>query len=172
MVVWRSLPALVLGGDYGGVDLGDAEAEAGVEELALPDGAGMRGWVGAGRARCCKVVVGGGGMCARRLSGCRLAVLWISCPWWPSFLDNLLLGARSPRHGIGSKICVAAVSVPDLSLWCHYHDLGGGGIPGGGWFLWLGADWLCCAPVIGFGCPARSLAAKAWSRFCWTAEGP
>jgi hypothetical protein len=49
-------------GDYGGVDLGDAEAE--VEELALPDGAGTRGWVDAGRARCCKVVVGGG-MCVR-----------------------------------------------------------------------------------------------------------
>jgi hypothetical protein len=60
-------------GDYDGVDLGDAEAE--VEELALPDGAGTRGWVDAGRARYCKVVVGGGGMCARRLSGCRLAVL-------------------------------------------------------------------------------------------------
>jgi hypothetical protein len=114
MVVRRSLPALVLGGDYGGVDLGDVEV--GVKELALPDGAGMRGWVGAGRARCCKVVVGGGGMCARRLSGFWLAVLWTSCPWWPSFLDSLLLGARSPRHETGSRICVAAASVPDLSL--------------------------------------------------------
>jgi hypothetical protein len=58
---------MVLGGDYGGVDLGDVEAEVEVEveELALPDGAGMRGWVDAGRARCCKVVVGGGGMCTR-----------------------------------------------------------------------------------------------------------
>jgi hypothetical protein len=80
MVVRRILPALVLGDDYGGVDLGDAEVEAEVEELALPDGAGTRGWVGAGRARCCKVVVDGGGMCARRLSGSRLVVLWISCP--------------------------------------------------------------------------------------------
>jgi hypothetical protein len=62
-------------GDYGGVDLGDAEAEAGVEGLALPDGAGTRGWVGAGRGRCCKDVVDGGGMCARRLFGCRLVVL-------------------------------------------------------------------------------------------------
>ena len=35
----------MLGGDYCGVNLGDAEAE--VEELALPDGAGTRGWVGA-----------------------------------------------------------------------------------------------------------------------------
>jgi hypothetical protein len=80
MVVRRSLPALVLGGDYGGVDLGDAETEEEVEELALPDGAGTHGWVDAGRARCCKVVVGGVGMCARRLSGCRLAMLWTSCP--------------------------------------------------------------------------------------------
>jgi hypothetical protein len=52
----------VLGGDYGGVDLGDAEAEAGVEGLALPDGVCTRGWVGAGHGRCCKVVVVGGGM--------------------------------------------------------------------------------------------------------------
>jgi hypothetical protein len=65
MAAWRSLPALVLGGDFGGVDLGDAEADAGVEQLVLPDGAGMRGWVDAGRSRCCMVVVvGGGGMCA------------------------------------------------------------------------------------------------------------
>jgi hypothetical protein len=33
MAARRSLPALVLGGDFGGVDLGDAEADA-----------GMRGW--------------------------------------------------------------------------------------------------------------------------------
>jgi hypothetical protein len=65
MAARRSLPALVLGGDYGGVDLGDAEAGAEGEQLALPDDAGMRGWVDAGRARCCMVVVVGGGMCAR-----------------------------------------------------------------------------------------------------------
>jgi hypothetical protein len=54
-------------GDFGGVGLGDAEADAGVEQLVLSDGAGMRGWVDAGRGRCCMVVVGGGGggMCAR-----------------------------------------------------------------------------------------------------------
>jgi hypothetical protein len=51
-------------GDFGGVDFGDAEADAGVEQLVLPDGAGMRGWVDARHARCCMVVVGGGGMCA------------------------------------------------------------------------------------------------------------
>jgi hypothetical protein len=55
------------------VDFGDAEAEA--VEPALLDGAGMRGWVDAGLARCGRVVGGGGGMCARRPSGCRLAVL-------------------------------------------------------------------------------------------------
>jgi hypothetical protein len=125
MVVRQSLPALVLRGDYGGVDLGDAEAEAEVVELALPDDAGTRGWVYAGRAHCCRVVVIGGGMCARRLSGCRLVVLWISCPWWPSFMDNLLLGARSPRHETDSRICAAVASVLGLSLWCHYRGLGG-----------------------------------------------
>jgi hypothetical protein len=62
MVVQQSLPAWVLGGGYGVVDLADAEAE--VVELALPDGVGTRGWVDAGLARCCRVVVVGGGMCA------------------------------------------------------------------------------------------------------------
>jgi hypothetical protein len=53
-------------GDFGGVGAGDAEAEAGVEQLVLPDGADMRGWVGAGCGHCCMVVVvGGGDMCAR-----------------------------------------------------------------------------------------------------------
>jgi hypothetical protein len=141
-----------------------------LEGLALPGGVGTRGWVGVGRGRCCKVVVGGGGMCARQLSGCRLAVPWTSCPWWPSFLDNLLLGARRPRHGIGSRICMAAASVPGLSLWCHCRGLGG--ILDGGRFFRMGADWLCCAPVVGFDCPDRSLATKAWSRFCWTVKGP
>ena len=74
MVVQRSLPAWVLvGGGYGVVDLGDAEAV--VVEPALLDGAGTRGWVDAGFVRCCRVVVGGGGMCVRRPSGCRLVVL-------------------------------------------------------------------------------------------------
>jgi hypothetical protein len=77
MVVRRSLPAWVLvGGGYGVVDLGDAEAV--VVEPALLDGAGTRGWVDAGFARCS---VAGGGMCARRPSSCRLAVLWTFCPW-------------------------------------------------------------------------------------------
>jgi hypothetical protein len=92
--------------------LGDAEADAGVEQLVLPDGAGMPGWVDAGRDRCCMVIVGGGGMCARRLSGCRLAVLETSCPWWPSFPGNLLLGVRNPHHETCSKICMVAASVP------------------------------------------------------------
>jgi hypothetical protein len=169
MVVRQSLPAWVLGGGYGVVDLGDAEAE--VVELALPNGVGMRGWVDAGLARCCMVVVGGGAMCVRRPSGCQLVMLWTSCPWWPLFLDNLLLGARSPCHEIDSRICVAAASVLGLSLWCHYRGLGED-IPDDEQFLWLGADWLCCAPVGDCGCPARSLAAKPWSRLCWTVEGP
>jgi hypothetical protein len=72
-------------GDFGDVGSGDAEAEAGVEQLVLLDEADMCGWVDAGRGRCCMVVVGGGGMCARQLSGCRLVVLETSCPWWPLF---------------------------------------------------------------------------------------
>jgi hypothetical protein len=51
------------GGGYGVMDLGDPEAV--VAEPALLDGAGTRGWVDAGLARCCRVVVGGGGMCER-----------------------------------------------------------------------------------------------------------
>jgi hypothetical protein len=51
------------GGGYGVVDLGDAEVV--VAEPALLDGASTRGWVDAGFVRCCRVVVGGGGMCAR-----------------------------------------------------------------------------------------------------------
>jgi hypothetical protein len=62
MVVRRSLPAWVLvGGGYGVVDLGDAEAM--VVEHALLDGVGTRGWVDAGFAHCDRVA--GGGMCAR-----------------------------------------------------------------------------------------------------------
>jgi hypothetical protein len=80
-------------GDFGGVGSGGAEAEARVEQLVLPDGADMRGWVDAGHGRCCMVVVGGGGMCARRLAGCRMAVLETSYPWWPLFPGNLLLGS-------------------------------------------------------------------------------
>jgi hypothetical protein len=49
MVVRRSLLALVLGGDYGGVNLGGAEVEVGSKGLALPGGVGTRGWVGVGR---------------------------------------------------------------------------------------------------------------------------
>jgi hypothetical protein len=47
-----------------------------------------------------------------------------------------------------------------------------GGIPGDGWPLQLGANWLCCAPANDCNCPGRSMPAPAWSRFCWTAEGP
>jgi hypothetical protein len=122
MVVRQSLPAWVLGG-YDVVDLGDAEAV--VAESALLDGAGTRGCVDSD-ARCCRVVVGGGGMCARRPSGCRLAEFWTFCPWWPLFLDNHLLGARSPRHETDSRICAVAVSVLGLSLGCHCCGLGEG----------------------------------------------
>jgi hypothetical protein len=159
----------VLGGDFGGV--GSGGAEAGVEQLVLPDGADMRGWVDAGHGRCCMVVVVGGGMCARRLAGCRLAVLETSYPWWPLFLGNLLLGARNPRHETGSKICVVATPVlgprPLVPLPRPLGD-----IPDGVWPCLRGAGWLCCAPTADCGCPVRSLATKAWSRFCWTAEGP
>jgi hypothetical protein len=47
-----------------------------------------------------------------------------------------------------------------------------GDIPDGEQPRLRGAGWLCCAPAVaGCGCPVWSLAAKAWSRFCWTAEG-
>jgi hypothetical protein len=131
----------VLGGDFGGVGSGDAEAEAGVEQLVLTDGADMRGWVDAGRGRCCMVVVGGGGMCARRLAGCRLAVLEISYPWWPLFPGNLLLGARNPRHETGSKICVVAAPVPGPALSCHYCGPRG---------IFLTADDLACGVLVGY----------------------
>jgi hypothetical protein len=122
MVVRRSLPAWVLmGGGYGVVDLGDAEAV--VVEPALLYGAGMCGWVEAGFADCGRVA--SGGMCARRLTGCRLVVLWTFCPLWLWFRDSPLLGARSPRHETGSRIYAAAASVPGLFLWCRCHGFGG-----------------------------------------------
>jgi hypothetical protein len=61
----RSLPVLVLGGDFGGGCLVDAEVGAGVVGLAPPGGGvGMRGWVDARRGRGCMVVGGGVDMCA------------------------------------------------------------------------------------------------------------
>jgi hypothetical protein len=121
-------------GDYDGVDLGDAEAGAEGEQLALPNDAGTCGWVDAGRARYCMIVVGGGGMCARRLSGCRMDVLETSCPWWPSFPGNLLLGGRNPRHETDNKICVVAASVPGCSLSCRYRGPGGIFLTASGFF--------------------------------------
>jgi hypothetical protein len=52
-------------------------------------------------------------------------LVWTSYPWWPLFLDNLLLGACSPRHETDNRICAAVASVLGLSLWCHYRGLGG-----------------------------------------------
>jgi hypothetical protein len=153
------------------VGLGDAEAEAGVERLVLPDGADMCGWVGAGRGRCCMVVGGGDDMCARQLSCCRLVVLEASCPWWPLFLGNPLLGVRSPRRETGSNICAVAAPVPGPGLACHCRGPGGD-IPDGERPRQRGACCLCCAPTADCGCPVRSLTAKALSRFGWTAEGP
>jgi hypothetical protein len=103
------------------VGSGDAEAEAGVEQLVLPDGADMCGWVDDGRGRCCMVVVGGGGMCARQLSGCQLVVLETSYPWRPLFSGNPSLGVRNPRRETGSKICAVAASIPGPVLACHCH---------------------------------------------------
>jgi hypothetical protein len=112
------------GGGGGGVG-GGGGGGAGPPGLARPGGVGMHGWVDARHGRYCMVVVVGGGMCARRLFGCRLAVLETSCPWWPSFLDNLLLGVLNPRHKTGSKICMVAAPVPGPALSCHYRDPGG-----------------------------------------------
>jgi hypothetical protein len=105
------------------VDSVDAEAGAGVVRLVPPDGADMRGWVDAGCGRCCMVMGGGVDMCARQLSGCRLVVLETSCPLWPLFLGNPLLGARSLRHETGSNIRAVAAPVPGLA--CHCRGPGG-----------------------------------------------
>jgi hypothetical protein len=95
-----------------------------VVQLVPPDGADMRGWVDAGRGRCYMVVVGGGDMCARQLSGCCLVVLETSYPWWPLFPGNPLFGARNLRRETGSKICAVAASVSGLA--CHCRSPGGG----------------------------------------------
>jgi hypothetical protein len=140
----------------------EAEAEAGVEQLVLPDGVDICGWVDAGRGRCCMVVGGGGGMCAQQLSGCRLVVLETSCPWRPLFSGNPLLDVRNPRRETCSKICAVVASIPGPGLACHCRG------PGGGILLTAsgaGAGWLCCAPAVDCGCPVRSLTTKAWSRF-------
>jgi hypothetical protein len=132
-------------GDFGGVGLGDAEADAGVEQLVHPDGVGMRCWVDAGRGRCCMVVGGGGGMCARRLSGCRLAVLETSCPWWPSFPGNLLLGVRNPRHETSIKsawLLRPSPAPPSCAITAALGDIPDSERPR----RW-GAGWLCCAPA-------------------------
>ena len=132
MVVRRSLPAWVLGGGYGVVDLGDAEVV--VVESALPSGASTHGWVDLD-ARCCRVLVVSGGMCVRRPSGCWLVVLWTFCPWWPLSPDNPLLGARYLRRETSNRICAAVVSICGLFLLRHCCGLGGvfltmGGLPG------------------------------------------
>jgi hypothetical protein len=54
----------VLGGDFGGVGLVDAEAGVGVVRLVPPGVADMRGWVDVGRGHGCMVVGGGVDMCA------------------------------------------------------------------------------------------------------------
>jgi hypothetical protein len=156
-------------GDFGGVGSGDAEVEAGVGRFVLPDSVDMRGWVGAGWGRCCMVVGGGGDLCARQLSGCRLVVFETSCPWWPLFPGNPWLGVRSPCHETNSNICVVVAPIPGLA--CHYRGPRGDIPDSEGPRQW-GAGWLCCAPAADCSCPVRSLATKALSRFGWTAEGP
>jgi hypothetical protein len=147
-------------GDFGGVGSGGAEAEAGVGRLAPPDGVDMRGWVGAGRGRCCMVVGGGDDKCARQLSGCRLVVLETSCPWWPLFPGNPLLGVHNPRRETGSNICAVTAPVPGPGLACHCRSPRGD-IPDDERPHQQGAGWLCCAPAADYGCPVRSLTAKA-----------
>jgi hypothetical protein len=119
----RSLPSLALVGDFGGVGLGDAEAEAGVGGLVLPDDADMRGWVGAGYGRC--YMVGGGDKCARQLFDCRLVVSETFCPWWPLFQGNPLLGVRSLRRETSSRICTVVAPVPSPGPACRLRGPGG-----------------------------------------------
>jgi hypothetical protein len=47
-----------------------------------------------------------------------------------------------------------------------------GDIPDGERPRQRGAGWICCAPAANCDCLVQSLAAKALSRFGWTAEGP
>jgi hypothetical protein len=164
----RSLPSLALVGDFGGVGLGDAEAEAGVGGLVLADDADMRGWVGAGCGRCC--MVDGGDRCARQFFDCRLVASETSCPWWPLFPGNPLLGAHSLRHETGSNIYAAAAPVPGPGHACHYYGPRGDSLDVK-WLRRRGAGWLCYALAADCGCLVRSLTAKALSRFGWTAEG-
>jgi hypothetical protein len=96
-----------------------------VGRLVPPDGVDMRGWVGAGRGRCCMFVGGGGDKCARQLSGCRLVVVESSCPWWPLFPGNPLLGVRNPHREIGTNICAVAAPIPGPGHACHCHGPGG-----------------------------------------------
>jgi hypothetical protein len=107
------------------VDSVDAEVGAGVVQFVPPDGADMRGWVDVGRGRHCMVVGGGGDMCARQPSGCRLVALETSCPWWLLFPGNPLLGVRNPRHRTGSNICTVDAPVPGPSLARHCRGPGG-----------------------------------------------
>jgi hypothetical protein len=142
-----------------------------VVQLVPPGGADMRGWVDAGRGRGCMVVGGGVDMYARQLFGCRRVVPETSCPWWPSFLSNPSLGARSLRRETGSNICAVAAPVPGPSHACRCRGPGGDN-PDGERPRRRGAGWLCYAPAADCGCPDRSLTAKALSRFDWTAEVP
>jgi hypothetical protein len=103
----------------------DAEAGVDVVRLVPPGGVDMRGWVDAGRGRGCMVVGGGVDMCVRQLLVCRRVVPETSCPWWPSFLGNPLLGARSLRRETGSNICAAAVPVLGPDHACHCRGPGG-----------------------------------------------
>jgi hypothetical protein len=141
-----------------------------VVQLVPPNGVDMRGWVDVGRGRR-SMVVGGGDMCVRQPAGCRLVAPETSCPWWPLFLGNPLLGVRNPRHGTGINICAVAAPVPDRGLACHCRDPWGD-IPDGERPRRRGAGWLCCAPAADCGCPVWSMTVKALSRFGWTAEGP
>ena len=166
MVVRRSPPVWVLVGGGGVVDFGDVEA---VVVGLGPLGAGKHGWVDAGFAHSGRVAVYG--MCALLPSGCRPVVLWTFCLWWPWSQDNPLLGERSLRCETNNRICATAVSVCGLFPVCRCRGPGGG-IPNDGWLLRLTAGWQCCAHDDDCGCPGRSRAALAWSRFCWTAEGP
>jgi hypothetical protein len=49
--------------------------------------------------------------------------------------------------------------------------LGGGDTPSGEGPRQRDAGWRCCVPAADCGRPDRSLPAKAWSTYGWTAEG-
>jgi hypothetical protein len=106
--------------------------------------------------------------------------------------DNpLVVGWLSPRHSVSGGLSFWAIPCWMRAVFAMKHAVISarllrpspaptlraaaavlGGVLNGEQPRQRGAGWLYCAPAADCGCPARSLIAKALSRFGWTAEGP